>query len=54
MSRAQILLEREAIHPSRKPNWPICRPWIHHDIVGEIPEDLQRTVKLGYANWIGN
>lgn len=51
ISREQIIIDRESSNP-RKPNWPIFRPWIYHDIAADIPDQFQKHVKLGYANWI--
>jgi len=36
----------------KKPNWPVCRPIIYHNIPDEIPPENQRTVRNLYYSWI--
>jgi len=53
-TRTQILLEREKTGKDpRQPNWPRCYPIMYHDIAGDVKDkDLNRYVRMGYANWI--
>jgi len=52
--REEALSRREeSLGKPRPNNWPRCRPILHHDIVGEIPEENQRLVRLAYWGWYG-
>lgn len=53
--RTQILIDREKMEADpRPPNWPRCRPILHHDIMEDIKgEELRKLCKFGYAGWIG-
>jgi len=37
----------------RPPNWPVCKPFLYHDIKEEVPSELQGMVRACYFNWIG-
>lgn len=40
--------------PYKKPNFPICYPFVYHNIRDEIPSGLRRRVAyLGFLGWIG-
>lgn len=34
-------------------NWPPCCPILRHDIAGDIPGELQNSVKLVYVSYVG-
>jgi len=52
--REEALFQQEQkIGKPRPKNWPRCRPILHHDIAGEIPEDLQPLVRRAYWAWYG-
>jgi len=54
--RGQILIEREkSMGNLRKPNWPICRPFVYHNINEDMTTpELKRLVTFGYFGWMGN
>jgi len=53
--REKQLLEKEAqvTDKDKKKNWPSCRPFLHHDIRGDIPTpELQSLVRKAYVGWM--
>lgn len=51
--REKILLERERLQGrARLPNWPFCKPLIHHNIKEDIPEERQFTILWNYRIWL--
>jgi len=52
--REQDLTTREGdyvIQP--KKNWPICKPFLYHNIAGEMPAGIRRTAAyMGYIGWM--
>jgi len=53
--RQRNLNERAQSMPQdpRKPNWPICRPFIYHDINADMTTpELVRLVRIAYIAWM--
>lgn len=54
-TREQTLQLSGGSSKGRPPNWPRCRPLIHHDIAGDMPTpETVRLVKMAYGGWIAS
>ncbi|KAJ3192578.1 hypothetical protein HK101_006292 [Irineochytrium annulatum] len=52
--REEKVAERERVVADfdvKAPNWPACRPLVHHNILEDIPAPHQKIVKRMYASW---
>jgi len=51
--REGMLLDKEKTLPkARPPNWPRCKPFIHHDIVDDMPTpETVALIKRAYGGW---
>jgi len=53
--REQVVASGGVLKEPRPPNWPRCRPLIHHDIAGDMPTpETTRLVKMAYGGWIAS
>jgi len=53
--REQAVASGGVLKEPRPPNWPRCRPLIHHDIAGDMPTpETTRLVKMAYGGWIAS
>jgi len=52
--RNGILVDREKLNKDpRAPNWPFFRPWVYHNIDGDMSTDqLKRVMKIAYTGWM--
>lgn len=47
-------MKASGVIPEPAKNWPVCWPWVYHDISVDIPDgNPRRVVKEGYATWWG-
>jgi len=42
---------QEALYGERKPNFPPCRPFVHHSIRFDIEPEKQQIVRRAYVGW---
>lgn len=53
LKRLETELRQSGGNTSNRKNWPKFCPVVHHDIAGEVPEEMQSTVRCANFAYIG-